>query len=341
MSVQYRAISWNRQKRRYDAGMTAAMLAYLLVFAAMQVLLFPSITPETLIIRATGSLAFVMLHVILSIGPLARLDPRLLPLLYNRRHAGVAMSLLALTHGLFSIVQFHALGDKDPLVSLFTTGGGADAWIDFQPLGFVALVIIALMAATSHDFWLKNLDPGVWKALHMSVYAAYALLVLHVSLGLLQSEQSPWLAGLVGLGLLWVAGLHVAVAWKQRGVVSAPPAARDAFVEVCPVEAIAEGRARIVTVGTEDIAIFRYEGRLSAVSNACKHQHGPLGEGRIIDGCITCPWHGYQYLPHNGRSPEPFTEKLKTYDVQIRQGVVWVRPVPYAEGTARPPAQIV
>ena len=26
-----------------------------------------------------------------------------------------------------------------------------------------------------------------------------------------------------------------------------------------------------------------------------------------MDGCITCPWHGYQYLPHNGQSPPPFT----------------------------------
>jgi nitrite reductase/ring-hydroxylating ferredoxin subunit len=30
-------------------------------------------------------------------------------------------------------------------------------------------------------------------------------------------------------------------------------------------------------------------------------QNGPLGEGRIVDGCITCPWHGYQYRPDTGR----------------------------------------
>ena len=36
--------------------------------------------------RAFGACAFVMLTVILAIGPLARLDRRFLPLLYNRRH---------------------------------------------------------------------------------------------------------------------------------------------------------------------------------------------------------------------------------------------------------------
>lgn len=25
----------------------------------------------------------------------------------------------------------------------------------------------------------------------------------------------------------------------------------------------------------------------------CKHQNDPLGEGKIVDGCVTCPWHGY------------------------------------------------
>jgi hypothetical protein len=46
-----------------------------------------------------------------------------------------------------------------------------------------ALLILLLMAATSHDFWLKNLTAPVWKRLHMLVYAAYALLLAHLLLG--------------------------------------------------------------------------------------------------------------------------------------------------------------
>ena len=49
----------------------------------------------------------------------------------------------------------------------------------------------------------------------------------------------------------------------------------------------------------------------------CAHQGGPLGEGRIVDGCITCPWHGYQYKPDDGRSPAPFTEKVPTYRLKL------------------------
>ena len=92
----------------------------------------------------------------------------------------------------------------------------------------------------------------------------------------------------------------------------------------------------MVLVEEENIAIFKYDGKLSAVNNICRHQNGPLGEGKIVDGCITCPWHGYQYLPHNGQSPPPFTEKLETYDLKLIDGKVYVNPKPYPEGTERP-----
>ncbi|MEO0775523.1 MAG: (2Fe-2S)-binding protein, partial [Bacteroidota bacterium] len=101
MSHNYELVLWNRQKKIYDRIMGGLMLLYLLCFAVLQILFYPQITAETLIIRATGSLAFLMLHLILCIGPLSRLQPRFLPILYNRRHLGVSMFLVALVHGVF------------------------------------------------------------------------------------------------------------------------------------------------------------------------------------------------------------------------------------------------
>ena len=57
-----------------------------------------------------------MLTIILSIGPLARLDRRFLPLLYNRRHFGVLTFLVALAHAWFMIEWFAA---QDALPSLY------------------------------------------------------------------------------------------------------------------------------------------------------------------------------------------------------------------------------
>ena len=65
----------------------------------------------------------------------------------------------------------------------------------------------------------------------------------------------------------------------------------------------------------------------------CKHQGGPLGEGKVVDGCITCPWHGYQYLPHNGQSPPPFTEKVATYHLKLQGEKVYISPIAQPEGT--------
>ena len=76
------------------------------------------------------------------------------------------------------------------------------------------------------------------------------------------------------------------------------------------------------------VALFLHEGSIYAMSNVCRHQGGPLGEGRIVDGCVTCPWHGWQYLPGNGTSPPPFEEKVETYRTEVRDGTVWVDPEP-------------
>lgn len=326
MSVQYQAIGWTRQKRIYDIALAGGAAVYLALFIGLGSQVHPNATIETLLIRGFGTAAILLLHIILATGPLSRLDHRFLPLLYNRRHMGVTMFLLALVHGVFSIVQFHGFGNVNPLVSVLTSNGryGSAAEFPFHALGLAALIILLFMAATSHDFWLHNLTAGVWKRMHMLVYAAYALLVAHVALGALQSETSPLLALVLAAGFCALAALHVAAAIRERRADNPARDAGDGFVAVCPFDRIPEKRAVIVTAGGERIAVFRHDGKVSALSNVCQHQNGPLGEGRIIDGCVTCPWHGYQYVPETGASPPPFTEKVPTFETKISDGVVFV-----------------
>lgn len=343
MSVQYGAIGWNRQKKIYDTVLVSILTVYLATFVGVGFWLNPSATAETLLIRALGTGAFLLLNVVLCIGPLARLDRRFLPLLYNRRHLGVTAFLLGLAHGGFALFQFHALGNLNPLVSLFVSNPrfGSITDFPFQALGFFALIILFLMAATSHDFWLRNLSAPMWKRLHMLVYVAYTLLVAHVVLGALQSETSPVLAGVLIVGCLTVVSLHLAAAFRERRVDQAKlRAVNDGFVEVCKFDRISEKCATIVSLSGERVAVFRYDGKVSAISNVCQHQNGPLGEGRIIDGCVTCPWHGYQYKPETGAAPAPFKEKVPTFRVKVVEGIVFVHPRPNAPGAYVEPAKI-
>jgi nitrite reductase/ring-hydroxylating ferredoxin subunit len=148
------------------------------------------------------------------------------------------------------------------------------------------------------------------------------------------------LAIATGLGLIIVIGLHIAAASRENKVDSAGSTPSTEFVDACAVESIPEKCARVVSIRGERVAIFKYDGKVSAISNVCRHQNGPLGEGKIIDGCVTCPWHGYQYLPETGASPPPFTEKVATFKTRIVEGRVLIDPNPLAPGTRVEPSAI-
>ncbi|MEL6257468.1 MAG: ferric reductase-like transmembrane domain-containing protein [Pseudomonadota bacterium] len=342
MSHGYKAVGWVPFKRAYDFWFLALIAVYLVAFVAATIATRPegeTFSEIQILMRATGSLALIMLTVILSIGPLARLTPRFKPFLYNRRHLGVSTFIVALLHAALVLMWYHGFSDLNVFVSLFASNPRYDSLqgFPFESLGVVAFFILFVMAATSHDFWNANLGPGLWKALHMMVYAAYACIVAHVMLGVVQLEKSPIYVGLVAGSAAILVVLHLvsAVASSRNSLTG------QGWLEVAALAEMEEGRAKIVQPNQgERIAVFLNKGTLSAVSNVCRHQGGPLGEGRIIDGCITCPWHGFQYDPANGQSPPPFTEKIATYSTRIENGVVYVDPSPHAPGTPIEPTPI-
>lgn len=343
MSVSYTTVQWNRHKHVYDVVLLCLVLVYMSVFMGVSKTTWTdehAISGPILLIRAAGTCAFVMLHVVLAIGPLARLSTLFSPFLYNRRHFGVTLFAVAMLHGVLSLFYYHGFGAVDPLTSLLSgTGTATLGRFPFQQLGAAALVILFLMAATSHDFWLKNLSPSVWKALHMWVYVAYGLLVLHVALGALQAERSRAYPILLVSGACGLFVLHVAAGWRDRR--RSIPSEAGAWVDAGPASAIEDGSAVTIHLDNGDaVAVFRHSGKLSAISNVCVHQGGPLGEGRIIDGCVTCPWHGYQYRPEDGRSPPPYTEKIPTYRLALDGSRVLLDPEPCAPGTAVDPVTV-
>ena len=349
MSHFHQAVGWSPQKRKYDLLVAACMVIYLAVFAAVTIATQPHGTFETLLLRATGSLAFVMLSFVLLIGPLARISPRFLPVLHNRRHLGVATFLAGLAHGVFAIFQFHALGDVNPLVSVLSSDGafGGGGEVPFQPLGVIALAVLFVMAATSHDFWLANLTPKVWKGIHMAVYGAYAVLLAHIALGALQGEGRAYLWPVTGAVAATVFALHLHAGLAERRRDRAPARIREGaegepagYLRTVRADEIPDGEGRVVALAAARVAVFRNGTEVSCVSNVCRHQMGPIGEGRIIDGCITCPWHGFQYDPVTGCAPAPFDDRLETYDVAIHDGFVWVNPVANPLGTASRTARL-
>lgn len=365
MSVKFVGVQWNRHKIIYDLVLVGFIVAYIGLFLAITWMRGPDshrISTPIALGRAFGTCAIILLHVILCIGPLARISPRFAPLLYNRRHMGVAAFVLMVAHGFVLTALYHSLHPIDPFVTLLAGNQNYQSLsaFPFQILGLLALIIFFLMAATSHDFWQSVLSARVWKSIHMLVYVAYALIVGHIALGILQSEPAPIYAVLLALGMVTVIGLHLYAGARERAVDQAGLSATvevpghddddgdddggdgdsERWVDACGTSELAMNRGKVGPIaGHGRIAIFRHEGGISAVTNRCAHQGGPLGEGRVIDGCITCPWHGWQYRPADGCSPPPFTERIPTYRVRVQHGRVLVAPRPLAPGTPVPPAQ--
>lgn len=335
MSVKYVPVQWNPNKWVYDAVLIAVVAIYIAAFlrlgASMADVSRP-IDAAVLRMRAFGSCAFFMLSAILCIGPLARLDARFLPLLYNRRHFGVLTAAVAWTHATYVYGWYFNFTPFDRMEMLLSANSSFGQILGFpvEALGMFAFLILLILAATSHDFWMSFLGAPLWKRLHLLIYLAYAVIVAHVALGYLQDTENPTFAMLFSATALGVVGLHVAAARADKLRSDAAE-----WVTVCAPGDIAEDRARIVQLGPKErVAIFRYEGnRFSAVSNACAHQNGPLGEGRILDGCVTCPWHGFQYRMADGCAPAPFTEKIPTYHLRLEGDVLRVGRVANAPGT--------
>lgn len=330
MSVGYVPVQVNRFKIGFDLVAVGLVVAYTQVFETLSRSAFTGaerLLPETIAMRAWGSCGLVLLTLVLSIGPLARLDRRFLPLLYNRRHLGVLTFLVLAWHARQVLGWYHAYSRVPPLESLLSNDIGVHpASLPFQLFGAVALAWLFLMAATSHDWWNRNLGPRAWKALHMGVYGVYALAVLHVAFGELQVDTDLGNAALLGGSVAWVGGLHLAAGLRGRDVDD--PVA-DGWVDAGRLSELVPGRPRRVTPpGAERIAVVLHDGEVRALHAVCRHQGGPLDEGRVVDGCLTCPWHGWQYDPATGASPPPFTERVRTFPVRIDGGRVLVRTTP-------------
>ena len=342
MTHQYVTVQWNRKKRFYDLYIWIGIALFIISYFGVSLATFAgedALSPMIVLIRAFATCAFVMLTTILCIGPLCRLDPRFLPLLYNRRHLGVSMFVVALTHGVLAIIWYHSFGTVNPLTSLFTMPESINTFRDipFQPIGAMALIILLLMAATSHDYWNANLGPRFWKSLHMMVYVAYALIVLHLSTGAMLEANTGIHPVFVALSVGLVASLHLVAGFRENTAEDKGLIASSEWLDVGSWRDIEDNHGMVVNLSdAERVAVFRYdEIKIAAVGNVCKHQLGPLGEGRVIDGCITCPWHGYQYRPEDGTSPPPYTEKIPTYRVKLQGERILLNPTPLPDGTAR------
>src|SRR5262245_56872688 len=263
MSVGFKAVQWSREKYVYDGILIAAVALYILAFIGISYRIEPPKGLPAAIdvrIRAFGTCAFLMLTIILSIGPLARLNPWFRQLLFNRPHFAVLTFIVALAHAWFMIEWYEAQGNLPNLLNELTTWSDYGKFIGFpfKVIGFAALLVMFLLAATSHDFWLSFLSPPIWKWLHMAIYVAYGLVVLHVALGIMQYDHNPLIPLMLAVSFALVTALHLIAGWRERATDRGTQPVSDGWIAAAAPGAIPDKGAVIVAApGGERIAVFR------------------------------------------------------------------------------------
>jgi nitrite reductase (NADH) small subunit len=96
------------------------------------------------------------------------------------------------------------------------------------------------------------------------------------------------------------------------------------LVTVARVEDVPPGTVARVKADDEELALAHVDGEFYATQGACLHLKGPLGEGRIDDHVLSCPWHGWQYDVRTGENEFDRAIRLRTYPVHVSDGEVQV-----------------
>ena len=89
---------------------------------------------------------------------------------------------------------------------------------------------------------------------------------------------------------------------------------------------LAEGAVRRVEVEGRAVLLHRQGSEVHAMENACTHAGGPLDEGEVKDGVVTCPWHGSQFRLRDGQVCRgPATYSQLRLQARVRNGQIEVR----------------
>ena len=84
------------------------------------------------------------------------------------------------------------------------------------------------------------------------------------------------------------------------------------------------GEGRTVTIAGKGYAVFRDNGRFYALENRCPHSGGPLSDGMVGGGFVTCPLHGWKFDLATGEAVSGGTGRAAAVPVTEEDGLVFL-----------------
>jgi nitrite reductase/ring-hydroxylating ferredoxin subunit len=98
-----------------------------------------------------------------------------------------------------------------------------------------------------------------------------------------------------------------AMMMRRAELLDAGPRAAPGAAPALALGALETLRARLplrVDFDARAFWVVEVDGELHAYSPVCPHRLGPLEAAELLEGCITCPWHGYRFDVRTGRSAD-------------------------------------
>lgn len=95
------------------------------------------------------------------------------------------------------------------------------------------------------------------------------------------------------------------------------------LVKLCDASEIPPGEGMTVHAGDRDVAVFNVGGEFYALDDECSHEGGPLGQGMVFGGTVSCPWHFAEFDIRTGESLDDIAPcAVETYPVEVRDGEI-------------------
>ncbi len=95
----------------------------------------------------------------------------------------------------------------------------------------------------------------------------------------------------------------------------------ESWVAIGKLEDIPRRGARCVKNGDTTIAVFRTaDDRVFALEDKCPHRKGPLSQGIVHDGCVTCPLHNWVISLETGRAQGADEGSTATFPAKVEDG---------------------